>query len=52
MKEMGLDLDEMAGAYDDPELAALEKEMNKGGKQFNHSQSNFVSPFRYKYGST
>lgn len=30
---MGLDLDDMAGAYDDPELAALEKEMNnKGGK--------------------
>jgi hypothetical protein len=45
MKEMGLDLDDMACAYDDPELAALEKEMNKGGKQFNHSQSNIVFSF-------
>jgi len=45
MKEMGLDLDDMAGVYDDPELAALEKEMNKGGKQFNHSQSNIVFSF-------
>ena len=29
MRDMGLDPDEMAGAYDDPELMALEKELNK-----------------------
>lgn len=32
MKDMGLDPDELAGAYDDPELAALEKEIRKQGK--------------------
>lgn len=29
MKQMGLDDDEFAGGYDDPELAALDAELNR-----------------------
>lgn len=33
MKEMGLDPDDFGAGYDDPELAALEKQLRKQGKQ-------------------
>lgn len=33
MKDMGLDFGNMGGGYDDPEMAALEREIYGGGKQ-------------------
>ena len=32
MKEMGLDPNDFAGGYDDPELAALDKQLQAQGK--------------------